>query len=248
MNSLLERQKTQSLSDERERTKERQHNAQIGENYRKFFADGSTPAVEHSETEKRYATLEEYNLLASKITVEQAEKEKQERIEATRREVLKNTSAISAAKGAATSEVLNSPTYLEAARIKGLGGVLEAPVPEENVKIDREEEDEKEAEDSAKVVQKSKETVAVSAEREYYLNLAKKYLAIFAVAFLVMMTVITVNSVILNGMDIELTTLQQTLQSVMDQVSELQSAIAAERDWSSILEFIERTGMVLAGS
>jgi hypothetical protein len=71
-------------------------------------------------------------------------------------------------------------------------------------------------------------------------------LAVFAVAFLVLMTVITINSAILGGMDVELTALQQALDEVMAHVADLQNAIAQERSWSSILEFIEQSGMVAA--
>jgi hypothetical protein len=254
MNSLLERQKAETLSDERERTDEQQHNAQIGENYRRLFADSSTSAPERQEQEKRYATLEEYNILASKITFEQAEREKQEYTEALQREA-QNDATVSAAKIAATSEILNSPYYQEAARRKEFGEESAAPVSESVAEPFREEslaeetareaarETLKAAEESSKAIQKAK-TAPASAEREYYMNLAKKYLAVFAVAFLVLMTVITINSAIIGGLDVELTTLQQALDDVMGRVADLQNAIAQERSWSSILEYIEQSGMV----
>jgi hypothetical protein len=255
MNSLLERQKAETLSDERERTDEQQHNAQIGENYRRLFADSSTSAPERQEQEKRYATLEEYNILASKITFEQAEREKQEYTEALQREA-QNDATVSAAKIAATSEILNSPYYQEAARRKEFGEESAAPVSESVAEPFREEslaeetareaarETLKAAEESSKAIQKAKTAVATSAEREYYINLAKKYLAVFAVAFLILMTVITINSAIIGGLDVELTTLQQALDDVMGRVADLQNAIAQERSWSSILEYIEQSGMV----
>jgi hypothetical protein len=273
MNSLLERQNTQSLSDEREKTEEQQHNAHIGENYRRLFA-GSSTSVPGPQDEKRFATIHEYNILASKITFEQAERERQERIQANIQENLQENmqaapseaqdqSTVSAAKIAATSEILNSPYYQEAVRRRSLGMEAEAPVSDmpvsEAIEVpSREEElatetaekaaDEalRAAKESSKAMQKAKAVAVTSAEREYYLNLAKKYLAVFAVAFLVLMTVITINSAILGGMDVELTALQQALDEVMARVADLQNAIAQERSWSSILEFIEQSGMVAA--
>lgn len=99
---------------------------------------------------------------------------------------------------------------------------------------------------AAPKVETGTRTVASAAEdmRAYYASLAKKVLVAFAVAFVVMMVVIAVNSAILGSINLELTALQEELSVLQAEVSELQQSIAQETSWESILAFIQQNGMI----
>ena len=92
----------------------------------------------------------------------------------------------------------------------------------------------------------STEVAASQDMRAYYTSLAKKVAVAFAVAVVVMMVVIAINSAVLGGIDLQIMNLQQELSALQAQAQSLQQAIANETSWESILEFIQQSGMIQA--
>ncbi len=96
--------------------------------------------------------------------------------------------------------------------------------------------------------------VATPAEdaHAYYAALLKKVIVCFAVAFVVLMVVIAVNSAILSSMDAEIATLQQTLDALANEVAALQESVNAyivpgeNGVPPAIWDFIVENGMVPA--
>lgn len=84
-------------------------------------------------------------------------------------------------------------------------------------------------------------------EQIYYAELAKKLIVFFSVVFVALLVVIGINTAVINGMDIEIAALEETLEALQQEVAELQEAIADATSWETILEFIESHGMVYAG-
>lgn len=87
---------------------------------------------------------------------------------------------------------------------------------------------------------------SVAAERsEYYAKLLKKVIAVFAVAAVVLLTIIAVNSAVLRGLDVYLNDLNLALEALKEEVAALEEAVEEETSWESILEFITQAGMLL---
>ncbi|MBP5242588.1 MAG: hypothetical protein J6Z36_02735 [Clostridia bacterium] len=76
------------------------------------------------------------------------------------------------------------------------------------------------------------------AVRVYYAQLAQKLAVMLAVTFAIMMVVIAVNSAIINGMDMQIVNLEQTLEVLQNTYAELQSSIQEATNLETFLQFL----------
>lgn len=235
------------------------HNARIKENYNRIVSrpqaeNGGYAQSYHSGYSQEYAQteqtqpftpIENYDLLGSNgITYEEAQ-----RYAAPMQQ--EENEYISAARNAANSEILTSSAYSMAAmrREEELRRLSEERF---NATVPTTEQATIAVNDAVRAVAEAKKaekaaqgTTAMSAQREYYMNLAKKAIILFAVAFAILVAVISFNSAVLNGMTVELSALESTLQSLQLEVENLAAQIEFEKSWESIYAYIQANGLLV---
>lgn len=248
----------ESLSAET-KDKELRHNAEINANYQKYFCVNKTPETDYIQAEKSRSLLEKKNSEEFRETFEEVRRRSLERqfllVESrknaentVRSEPVENTEntvripSYSAVRDAVQSDIFNSEHYLRAARRKemGLSGYAEENL-EEEVKTAVKEA--VRAVEDVKQISVAQETTA--ATREQWETFAKRAIVLFAAVFVLLMTVIAVNSALINGMDVEYETLQQALQTLREELATMQSSVEYLTSKEAILEFVRANGWIL---
>ena len=96
-------------------------------------------------------------------------------------------------------------------------------------------------------VQVSAPTASVAVEPQYSLNaFAKKALAIFAAVVVTMLSVICVNTQIIQRQSIKLRNLEQKKEQLMEANEDLQRRIANAKSEETILDYAQSKGMIEA--
>lgn len=230
------------LERERERVRQEQtreeHNAHIGERYRRMMsmdysaAQNDAPAASSARTE--YSSIASARPVFERpLTFEQVEIPEELQRPAQKR-------APEQKRDRYAESVCSSPSYRAA--VFGTG--------------EREEEESELSRPTGTTLQylevKAEPTVktqkaesAVTDLQRYYASVLKNCIVVFAVAFVVVMAVIAINSAVLGGLDLRIADLQQTYLSLTAQYNGLLESIAQETGWESILAFIEANGMIV---
>lgn len=240
MLSFQDQQK--SLSAEIEE-KELRHNAEINANYQKYFCVNKQPEIEYFQETKSRSLASRKDSAEFRETFEEVRRQDIERrlleVE-NRKNAAAQKSVYSAVKDAVNSDILNSEFYQRAAIRKEMG--LTGEVDEETVaEVKSAVQEVVSAVEEVNEVAKSQTAVA---SREQWEKFAKRAIALFAVAVILLMTVIAINSAVINGMDLEYATLQQTLQTLQNDIAVLRDSIAQQTSWESVFAYIRENGLV----
>lgn len=231
-----------------EAQKREAYNAKIGENYKRLMegnvSELKNEAVSQS-AQRKYDSLDAYKPLHARkeITFED--------VQIPADFMAQNTAPVKNAAPAQTigrDSVLQSKEYVEASnRMAAQSGAAFAPQTQDQSLF---------VPTSATLQYGSAQTAAkpaaqaaaqsVAAEQSaYYAQMLKKVIAVFAVAVVALLLVITVNSAVLRGMDLQIENLQVTLDALRAEVEALQQAVESETAWENILDYILGLGMIL---
>ncbi len=240
MSEILELTKTENVTKE-------EHNARIGENYQKLFTANCSELKNSAVEEVKYPSLDAYRPLHTRreLTFEDVQIPEEVVNEPRAQAPKANTAPAIDYK----NSIYNDPAYRQAA------------LRREQAVMESDEEESELSMPTGTTLQYGKATAqsvtyaptakmdrvvftAVNDEKVYLAALAKKVAVAVAVAFVVMMVVIAVNSAVLNGMNLQIIDLQQTLYTLQSEVQGLEQAIANETSWETILSFIQTNGMV----
>ena len=250
MNNTLEKNAS-TLLEEQTRRECEEHNANISDNYKKLM-EASVTVEDVSKTEtKRFTPLEYYRPV-------------QERKEITFEDVLIPENRMRAQKAASPvtekpdeasnrqkyairerENVLNSPGYVEASRLlekqsERVSAAFASATTEETLSMPTQTTLQY-TKPVAAAQHQTATAVANKADdavRVYYAQLAQKMAVILAAAFAVMMVVITINSAVINGMDIQIVNLEHTLETLQNTYAELQNSIQEAKDIATFLQYL----------
>lgn len=248
MGDTLELRKTENLTSEEE--KRREHNAHTAENYRKMMTMGTAEDTDgYVALDKGYPSLSDYRPVHARreITFEDVLIPDEVRNE-TRSQNYTTASYTSASPDYANS-IYTDSAYREAAfRREKESKTLFVPDAEEN-ELSMPTEATLQYAPAATTAQATatvQQALSYASEetRAYYASLAKKVAIVFGVAFVALMAVIIVNTVILNGMELQIVDFQQALTALQMEVKDLQSQIDSETAWDSVWAFIQANGMI----
>ena len=248
MSRILEQTTVDSMMEEERKRVE--HNARNRENLQKLIhMDASQWRREQAQAEREYPSIESYRPAHARreITFEDVliPEEVQRETRAAVVERLKQSSPSPAANF--SDSIYASPTYRQAAIARERGALATATEEEQ---LSMPTGTTLQYANSVAVAEKAQpytEKVVFTAQQDdtaYLAAVLRKLAITFAVAFAVLMVVVTINSAILNGLDMQIISLQQELSALQAQAADLQQAIAQETSWESIWNFIQANGMV----
>lgn len=246
MGTILD-EETDTVSEAQKRDA---YNAKISENYKRLIEGNVSDLKEEATSEnthRKYDSLDAYKPLHARkeITFEDVQ---------VPAELMADTEVRSVEKKAPVStgeNIFTSKAYVEAAnRMASQTGTVFVPeTTDETLSVPTDTTLQYSAAQAATETFTQTKTVSsaksVAAERsEYYAQLLKKVITVFAVAVFILLVAITVNSAVLRGMDVQLSGLQETLEALRKEVEALQQAVKDETSMESILEFISKVGMI----
>ena len=250
MGTILD-EETDTVSEAQKREA---YNAKISENYKRLIEGNVSDLKEEATSEnthRKYDSLDAYKPLHARKEITFEDVQVPEELMANAQARPQARPVTEKAPAPTRENIFTSKEYVEAAnRMATQTGVVFAPeVRDETLSVPTGTTLQYGATQTAENIATKPASVAsvqsVAAERsQYYAQLLKKVIAIFAVAVVVLLVAITVNSAVLRGMDVRLSDLQGTLEVLRKEVEALQQSVQNETSMKSILEFISRVGMI----